>query len=219
MARRRLNTKLFAIVLGVLVLGGGVALAWKLIGRPLSDPAKIEADADAALAAGREWEAITNYRRAIDAAPNNPSPKRKLGEAFIRLRPELVTDPAFPGSLNNPINRVGEAHRAWRGRRPVRPKPSRHPPRHRAADWFDVGRRRSQLARNDGRAPSVGREIVGVGSQQRFSGDHAARGDGAPLAQRPGGAAGAVRSQRESACGAGGPKIRPTPRRRSSSRR
>ena len=101
MARRRLNTKVFAILTAVLVVGGAaVVAAQKYAGRTRGDPKAMEAEGDAMMEKRDYEQAQLRYAAAADRDPSNPALRVKLGEAYVKL------------TRDDPIN-LGRAHRAW----------------------------------------------------------------------------------------------------------
>jgi predicted Zn-dependent protease len=100
MARRRLNTKVFAILLAVIVLAGGGLMAAQKFGRNRGDPKALEAEGDALMEKRDYEQAQLRYAAAADRDPSNPGLRVKLGESLVKL------------TKDDPMN-LARAHRAW----------------------------------------------------------------------------------------------------------
>ena len=114
MARRRLNTKVFAIIMGVVVVGGAGMFALAKFRSVKADPKVLEKQADEAVARGaaaaangddngaREAyrQAYDDYAGAVGGNPKDPNLRLKLGEVCIKRTRE---DP----------NLLGMAHAQW----------------------------------------------------------------------------------------------------------
>lgn len=114
MARRKLNTKLFAIVLTVLVGGSIAAFAANKFMKGSKDPRVLEADGDKAFASGDFEQARLSYGGAVAIERNNPALKIKYGDTLIKLTRDdsinlqhalqsweaaLVIDPSYKPAL------------------------------------------------------------------------------------------------------------------------
>src|SRR5687768_7213382 len=105
MARRRLNTRVFAIVMGVLVLGGvAVFAANRFRGAHHVDARQVEARGDEAFAKGEFRDAFEQYELASKSDPRNTALLVKLGDAAVKRTRE---DPHF--FLNYAHGKWGEA--------------------------------------------------------------------------------------------------------------
>lgn len=122
MARRRLNTKVFAILMGLLLVGGaGVfALAKFKVGRG-GDPRKLEAQGNAAVARTEWKEAFESFHNAAGLEPRNVDLHIKAGDAAVKLiqedwvyarhaqnhwREALSADPRFKPALERLLTSI-----------------------------------------------------------------------------------------------------------------
>jgi tetratricopeptide (TPR) repeat protein len=100
MARRRLNTKVFAIIMGVVVVGGGTMFALARFRGAKADPKVLEERGDAAVARGDFREAYDDYAGAVGGNPKSPSLRLKLGDVCVKRTRE---EPNF----------IAAAHQQW----------------------------------------------------------------------------------------------------------
>src|SRR5690349_10070052 len=84
MARRRLNKKVFAVIMGVLVICGSGVLLWAKFRNSHVDPRRIEAQGDEAFARGDYKVAYEQYTNAVGAEPRNVSLLVKLGDTCVK---------------------------------------------------------------------------------------------------------------------------------------
>lgn len=85
MARRKLNTKVVGILVGIVAVGGVSVLAAGKFLRPSKDPRVLEEQGDKAFAGGEFEQARIAYGGAQAIDRSNPNLKIKYGDALIKL--------------------------------------------------------------------------------------------------------------------------------------
>src|SRR6476660_8086949 len=84
MARRRLNKKVFAVIMGVLVISGTSIFGWMMFRGGHADPRALEASGDAAFAKADYKQAYEMYSQAVGADNKNVALLVKLGDACVK---------------------------------------------------------------------------------------------------------------------------------------